>query len=688
MATKLSLVDALTPALLTDLKRSGLNTDDARSMRLEYKDSEWADENLGDPRGGYLIPYFDMENGRINEMYRFRFLEFAESRTFGGKKVEIKQAKYSQPAGTRPYAYFSRRVNWKDALSDKKRRVLFTEGEKKAEAACKAGMLCIGLGGVYSFRSASREWFFLPELNAIDWTGRDVEICYDSDVMTKKEVSSALAALTEQLVARGAIVHFIFLPRESEDDKVGIDDFLVRHGAKAFHELERQQSKTSEAYNLLNEKAGYLNLYGRYWSFEFGIPMDEGHARGMLQPLAMVIQKGRGKNAVDTEVPAFDSWSKHRHRRTMRGIVYEPGNPRLITEANDVNTWKPSGLRPKRGPVGPWLELVEYVFRKPEYVKWFLQWLAYPLQVPGTKHYTAVFVHGEMQGSGKSFVMTPLARFIYGENFISLDNEALNSQFNADQAGKQLIMLDEVYVPGHANNRIGVMSRLKDMVTREKNNVNQKNEKIYTVFDYANYYLTSNHADALPLDSDDRRFFVIRAPDETRDRAYYANLDAQLRDAKDPRNKPGPLSQYVLHYLLNKVDLSDFDPKANALRTEYREEVIHGAFGTLEEFAYRLATNPDDLIPRYGDITRELAGAETLLDIYYQKYPRASQTTANALGRCLGRYKELLPRKEVRTKNNSPKYTLYALFERKVWEQRSSKDWAQYHETTLQGRKS
>jgi hypothetical protein len=217
------------------------------------------------------------------------------------------------------------------------------------------------------------------------------------------------------------------------------------------------------------------------------------------------------------------------------------------------------------------------------------------------------------------------------------------------------------------------------MITREKNSVNQKNEKIYTVTDYTNYYFSSNHADALPIGEEDRRFFIIRAPDAKLEESFYAELDAQLRT--------GPLAQHILHYLLNKVDISTFNPKASALRTDYREEVIHGSFSFVDEFAHRLAIDPESVVRRY-DITRSLVSAESLLTSFYDHYPRAAQTTAIGLGRALNRHRDKIPKREVRTSGTSPKYTLYALFDRDVWNAKTGKDWAQYHEVTLQGKQA
>jgi len=306
------------------------------------------------------------------------------------------------------------------------------------------------------------------------------------------------------------------------------------------------------------------------------------------------------------------------------------------------------------------------------------------LQIPGTKHYTAVFVHGETHGAGKSFVLTPLMDFIYGDNFTRTNNDILNSQFNGEQANKQLVMVEEIYAPGKDDRRIGVMSRLKDMITREKNSINEKHERRYAVNDYVNYYFTSNHADALPLDAEDRRFFVIEAPSEKFDDAQYAKLNSALRDPTDEK-KPGILSQHILYHLLNKVDISKFNPKAQALRTEYREAVIGLTADSLDEFASRLARNPDEIIDARSPV---LNTAANLVITYYSHYPRSPQITVVSLGRALSKYKDdLIPRREVRMDQNSVKYCLYAVRERAIWKEKSNREWALYHETAEQKRR-
>lgn len=162
--------------MLEDLARSGLDEKDARLMKLEPLTREETARVLG-PQWkhlGYRIPYFNLD-GTANEFWRIRFLEPVHA--FGsGKKV----TRYRQPADSQPYAYFPPYVDWLAIATDPSRTVVITEGEKKAAKACREGVPCIGLGGVFNFASEPNEIDFLTELDIWVWEGRNVEIAFDA----------------------------------------------------------------------------------------------------------------------------------------------------------------------------------------------------------------------------------------------------------------------------------------------------------------------------------------------------------------------------------------------------------------------------------------------------------------------------------------------------------------------------
>jgi predicted transcriptional regulator len=102
-----------------------------------------------------------------------------------------------------------------------------TEGCKKADAAACAGLACIALPGVWSWRGSNG---YGGRTAVADWhdialNGRQVVLAFDSDVVRKGAVRSALSELARYLASKGAEIRYLQLP--DTDGKVGLDDYLA-----------------------------------------------------------------------------------------------------------------------------------------------------------------------------------------------------------------------------------------------------------------------------------------------------------------------------------------------------------------------------------------------------------------------------------------------------------------------------
>lgn len=135
-------------------------------------------------------------------------------------------------------------------LSDRDTALRITEGELKAEA-CAAHdrkRVTIAIGGVDAWRdrrSGGDASEPLPELAAIPMRGREVRLCFDSDV-SKLRVLAALEALAvwlatpERKGGKGATVYLERLPNAPERNskgeivRLGADDMIHDHGARGF----------------------------------------------------------------------------------------------------------------------------------------------------------------------------------------------------------------------------------------------------------------------------------------------------------------------------------------------------------------------------------------------------------------------------------------------------------------------
>lgn len=212
-----------------DLERSGLTTDTILKASLHSGSADEVRDILGYGTGtGLVIPYTVALNGSGPPFARVRIDHPGPD----GKK-------YRSPKGSTNRLYIPPILD-RTLLDDVACPLYVTEGEKKALKACQEGLACIGLAGVWSWRtkSSSGQTGPLPDLDRIPFKGRKVYVVFDSDLATNEKVRHAEAALAAELAGRGAEVYRIPLPAGPSGEKVGLDDYLLTHSVEALCALE------------------------------------------------------------------------------------------------------------------------------------------------------------------------------------------------------------------------------------------------------------------------------------------------------------------------------------------------------------------------------------------------------------------------------------------------------------------
>lgn len=114
-------------------------------------------------------------------------------------------------------------------IGNPNRPLIVTEGIRKGDAAVTAGWCAIALLGVWNWRGTNDVGGVtaLPDWEYVAVNGRDVYITYDSDVMLKPNVHTALVRAGAFLAHRGARVGYVYLPAGETGVKVGLDDWLA-----------------------------------------------------------------------------------------------------------------------------------------------------------------------------------------------------------------------------------------------------------------------------------------------------------------------------------------------------------------------------------------------------------------------------------------------------------------------------
>ena len=247
---------------------------------------------------------------------------------------------------------------------------------------------------------------------------------------------------------------------------------------------------------------------------------------------------------------------------------------------------------PRRDPPADWQDIAALFV---EHVQWlwgndadsFLDWLAHIEQFPGVlPHYGWIHISRE-HGKGRNWISSVLARVWRGYVAASLDLVAiLGGGFNGRMSRKLLAIVDEINEGGNASYRHA--QTLRQVVTAEHREINPKYGKQHVEYNSCRWLMFSNHTGAVPLDGDDRRFWVVSHKGAPQDSDYYSRLYGALGDA-------GFIASVA--EFLRLRDLSEFKPGARPPMTAAKAELV--AFSqseadlTLKEIA---AHWPTDLI--------------------------------------------------------------------------------------------
>lgn len=523
----------------------------------------------------YEIPYFG-PRGEDLKYRRWKLIPLTDD-------VGIK---YYQDEKTIPKLYLPPLADWQRICADTSQRLVITEGEKKAACATLMGMPCISVGGVWSWKSKKWNLSTLPDFDWFEWKDRDVEVCYDGDMYTNDNVAKALDALTNMLTRRGARVYVRYLPNVEGLSK--LDDFLVQRSVAEYEKLECTEAPNSVEMSRLNDDLVYVKNIKSYFS------TYERHLYGDLRSLRR--RYGSTKIVSDTgkQISAVDEWVQWPHMRMADRMTYAPGDGLFVDGA--INDWRGWGAEPKRGSVKPFLDLIKSV----EGWEWLLQWLAYPIQNPGTKLFSSVLLWSVEQGTGKTFI-GDVMRDIYGENSNVITSVDLHDDSFVWMRNMQFILGEEV---SQTRSRADA-GILKHIITGDTVTVNEKYVPSFHLPNCANFMFTSNKPDAIILDRGDRRFFVSKL-DRRRPQKFWNELDRWRKREGGPG--------FFMHYLQNSVDCKNFNPRAMPPETEEKTLMKSAGLTSVQQWVSELIEDPVSVVADKFD--EEIAKSTMRRDVF------------------------------------------------------------------------
>lgn len=472
------------------------------------------------------------------------------------------------------------------------------------------GYHSVGLNGVYGFTSRKHRVDLIEELRDLPWKplALKAKIVFDSNAADNPNIQQAISMLAERLNRLcGVEATHLLLPKSPEDEHWGFDDAVVEFGHEWAIEFLNQEGSPVQIGEIeylktkLNNEVVVVRSLGRIADQERGYLMNKNVFTDVVYA-RYTARVPDGETIKIVNVPKL--WLSDAKRVEVERIEYMPGAPRIHN--NTLNLWHEMGCQPIPGEIQPFFDVVVNNVGDHDIVRWMFQWMAYPLQNLGAKLNSYMHLFGP-SGIGKNMVLRPLER-IYGENFVRISRDNLESNFNSIYSAKQLVHIDELY-GGDRTIATKISQKLKFMVTNEKIPVNMKGQPEYEISNFANFISTSNYYDSLRLDDDDRRACVIKfenIDDKRGDQEYWMEYVNWCDNGG---------AEALYHYLL-EYDTDDFDVKGWAPATQWKDQVKDASRSPLERWVHDLGVEPETILPM-SNLHKSLFTTKELAVLYY-----------------------------------------------------------------------
>ena len=229
---------------------------------------------------------------------------------------------------------------------------------------------------------------------------------------------------------------------------------------------------------------------------------------------------------------------KHPDRRVARYTTLAPGGPQFVKDSESIvhlNVYGGSPVSPIAGDASPFVGHLEYVFGEDvEEREHFINWMAWQVQHPGKKIQHAVLLQG-YPGLGKTFFGKVLRDLIGPRYVVTIKNQDLRGRFNGWIENKLLIMVEEVSGIDRK-----ILNDFKALITDKRVLIERKGMDTYESRNLANFFMTTNHRDAIQGILDDRRIWVYMSQSRAKSQSYYIELMGWVE-----RNH-GVILQYLL----------------------------------------------------------------------------------------------------------------------------------------------
>lgn len=261
---------------------------------------------------------------------------------------------------------------------------------------------------------------------------------------------------------------------------------------------------------------------------------------------------------------------------TVASKMFWPGAERIFTLENQLkylNTYEKSGAEPceeiddeGREIIRRFMVHVANTIGSEREQRILIDFMAYVYQNPGKRVQWALLLKG-IEGNGKSYFFKVMQAAL-GKWASVVSTTAIDSSFTGWAEGSILVCIEEIRISGV--NKYAILDKMKPLITNSTIAVVHKKENEKPVPNFTSYMMFTNHADAIPVGDNDRRYCVIFTR-QTRKEELFAQhggergLEVYFKQLfGDLERRPDVFARMLLDWKIS----DDFSPAGRAPETE------------------------------------------------------------------------------------------------------------------------
>ena len=299
--------------------------------------------------------------------------------------------------------------------------------------------------------------------------------------------------------------------------------------------------------------------------------------RHSVKPDAFRITHAGKPEVIGSELDAVTYLMRNGLIPCVDAKMYWPGFGPIFTDANTglthLNTYEKDGAEPCRALDEDGQAVVDRFMRHLALTvgvererRIVLDFMAFVYQNPGRRVQWALLLKG-IEGNGKSYFFRVMQALL-GRQASVVSTTAIDSAFTGWAEGSILACVEEIRISGV--NKYAILDKMKPIISNDTIPVVHKGKNEKHIPNFTSYMMMTNHADAIPVGDNDRRYCVIFTRQTRKEdlfnelggkdgaSAYFGELFGDLE------RRPDALARFFTDYKVS----ADFSPAGRAPETE------------------------------------------------------------------------------------------------------------------------